>query len=333
MPHKERNGAPQSKILLSASLLLAAVFIVLIVLFGKTANGINTMNRSVHQPGLSGADRPHFVLIVEEYQHPYWNLVAEGALDAAKAHDVLLEIVGPFRSNIAEHKKLLEKAISAKVDGIFVQGLDDVAETPVINKAMAKGIPVITVDTDASGSKRISYVGTDNYTSGLQLGKYIVERSKAPQTIGIVSGSKGATNQRERVEGIMRAFKKSGFQIAATGFSNISRVQAAQVAENMLREHPELSMLIGTSGLDAIGIFDAVKLLNRSDVIIYGYDDLPETLELIGKGHIRGTVVQKPYTMGRRAVEMMIDYKKGKAIPPALYTGTKILTAKDVNAR
>lgn len=322
----------KQKTLLLTSVLLTIVLIGLLAVFVNTVGEISTLTQSVHQNGSIDGSRNHFVLIVEEYNHPYWNRVAEGALDSAAQNNVLLEIVGPFRSNISEHKKMLEKAVAAKVDGIFVQGLDAWAETPIINKAISKGIAVITVDTDAVESQRISYVGTDNYESGVQLGKHIVNHTASPQEIGIISGAEGATNQRERVDGLMSEFNDhSGFRIVATGYSNISRLKAAQTAEKMLNEHPNITMMIGTSGLDALGIYDAVKHLQWGDILIYGYDDMLETLELIRMGHVQGTVVQKPYTMGQKVVELMVDYTNGKKPIPILYTDTKIVTKEDMS--
>lgn len=322
----------KQKTLLLASVLLTIVLIGLLEVFASTVGEINSLTQSVHQKGAIDASRNHFVLIVEEYNHPYWNRVAEGALDSAELNNVLLEIVGPSRSNISEHKKLLEKAVAAMVDGILVQGLDARAETPIINKAISKGIPVITVDTDAAESQRISYVGTDNYESGVQLGKHIVNHTAPPQEIGVISGAEGATNQRERVDGIMSQFiGHPGFRIVAIGYSNISRLKAAQTAEKMLNEHPNITMMIGTSGLDALGIFDAVKHLQWGDIPIYGYDDMAETLELVRSGYVKGTVVQKPYTMGQKAVELMVDYKNNRKLLPVLYTDTKIVTKEELD--
>lgn len=327
----------QRKMLYAVSIVLATALILLIALFGQTANEMNAMTQLVGdrdqtnpEPARTSANRYHFVLIVEENNHPYWNLLSKGAVDAAEEQDVLLEITGPFRSSLTEHANLLDKAITAMPDGIFVQGLDDVAETPLINKGVEKGIPIITIDTDAALSRRISYVGTDNYQSGLKLGQYVAAQTKTPQKIALISGSKGATNQRERVNGISDALKGTGHEIIAMGFSNISRVQAGQEAEKILKQYPETTMMIGTSGLDAIGIYDAVRRTKQEEIIIYGYDNLPETLNLVSSGKIKGTVVQEPYEMGRKAVQLMLDYKKGSAIPSTVYTDTRILTAKDV---
>jgi ribose transport system substrate-binding protein len=50
---------------------------------------------------------------------------------------------------------------------------------PAIEKAVQAGIPVITFDSDAPNSKRIVYIGTDNY----------FESSQGPQEVGPIRGN------------------------------------------------------------------------------------------------------------------------------------------------
>ena len=66
----------------------------------------------------------HFVLIAEEIDNEYWRLVEEGALKAAAEHDIYLEYLGPPKADNAQLLKLLDRMISAKVDGIITQGVE-----------------------------------------------------------------------------------------------------------------------------------------------------------------------------------------------------------------
>ena len=57
----------------------------------------------------------------------------------------------------------MEDLITQKVDGIAIGPCDSEALTPYIDQAVEAGIPVLCFDTDAPNSKRVGYVGTDNY--------------------------------------------------------------------------------------------------------------------------------------------------------------------------
>lgn len=274
----------------------------------------------------------HFVLVPEELDNEYWRLVEQGAKAAAKQYGVLLEYAGPKQSNIDDHLKTIEMSAASKVDGIMTQGLSDDQFTPLINRVVAKGIPVITVDTDAANSRRLAYIGTDNYYSGFLAGKALITDTKGKANVAIITGSFLRNHQIQRVKGFQDAVKgEKGIHIIALEESDISRVQAAEKANKILQDHPEVNAFFGTSALDGIEIAHVVEKYKKQDqVYIIGFDVLPETLKYIRKGNINATVVQEPYEMGYRAVKMMIDLIEGKTVPPIVHTNTRIMRITDL---
>ncbi|WML44262.1 sugar-binding protein [Neobacillus sp. PS3-40] len=274
----------------------------------------------------------HFVLVPEELDNEYWRLVEKGAKEAAKENGVMLEYTGPKQANIDDHLKTIEMSAASKVDGIITQGLSDEQFTPLINRVEAGGIPVITIDTDASNSNRRAYIGTDNYLSGYLAGKALITDTKGQANVAIITGSFYANHQQQRVKGFRDAVKvEKGIHIVDVEESEISRVRAAEKTYQILQAHPEVNAFFGTSALDDIGIAQVVEQYKKQDrIYIIGFDTLPETLEYIRKGTIKATVVQEPYEMGYGAVKMMIDLIKGKSVPPIIHTNTRIMRLEDL---
>ena len=61
--------------------------------------------------------------------------------------------------------------------------------------------------------------------------------------------------------------------------SEISRVKAAEKANQILQDHPEVNAFFGTSALDGIEIAQVVEKYKKQDqMYIIGFDTLPETL-------------------------------------------------------
>lgn len=274
----------------------------------------------------------HVVLISQELDNPYWRTVGHSAEEAAKQYNMDIEYTGPFRLNQAEQAKLLDQAIAAKVDGILVQGVKGDEYANLINKAISRGIPVLTVDTDAPDSKRLTYVGTDNLESGKRLGELVVSSVGPRAEIGIIVGSREAANQQMRLDGLLSVLKQHpGIHVASVGESNISRIQAVQTAEAMLREHPEIDVMVGTSALDGVGILQATKTLKLKDrVRIFGFDDLDETRDAIAKGEIVATVIQKPAEMGIDSVKLLHAYFEGSPLPATQFTSFEVLDRSNV---
>jgi ribose transport system substrate-binding protein len=272
----------------------------------------------------------HFVLVPEELDNDYWRLVEKGAQQAAKEYGVLLEYVGPKQANIDEHLKTIEMSMASKVDGILTQGLSDEQFTPLINRVVER-LPVITIDTDAANSNRMAYIGTDNYYSGFMAGKTLIEDTKGQANVAIITGNFYANHQQQRVKGFQDAVKsEEGIKIITVEESGISRVRAAEKAYQILTDYPEVTAFYGTSALDAIGIAQVVEKRKPGTVYIIGFDTLPETLDYIAEGTIKATVVQEPYEMGYRAIQMMIDLIEGKKVPPVVHTNTRIIRAADL---
>ncbi|GGJ57106.1 ribose transport system substrate-binding protein [Anoxybacillus voinovskiensis] len=313
--------------------LIVLFFLFLYVLFHFVA-ATQEMERTVEklkQTSKKAESLPHFVLISQEFDNPYWRKVEQGAKEAAKQYHVNVEYIGPLRTSMDEQMKLLEKAIASGVDGIIVQSLNDARFTPLINKAMARNIPVITIDTDAPKSHRLAYVGTNNFEAGQLLGKAVASRVAGKNKIGVIIGSETSANQQLRLQGFQSIITQHPeLSITVVSASNISRIQASIQAEKMLLTHPDITVMVGTSALDAIGILMATKNLDRRDVKIFGFDDVEETLEAIKQRKIVATVIQKPYDMGFSAVKLMVEHLAGKPIANEYFTATEIVDATNI---
>ncbi|MCP3763063.1 sugar-binding protein [Domibacillus sp. A3M-37] len=268
----------------------------------------------------------HFILIGEEMNHDYWRLVGEGAKKTETKHDVFVEYEGPMRSNPDEQLKLLEKAITAKVDGIIVQALND-QFTPMINKAVSVGIPVITIDMDAKESSRTAYIGTDNYLAGQLAGKALVEDTGGRAAVGIITANFDNVDHQQRVKGfkdIVGQFE--GIEIVAIEESNVTRVDTEQKAHKMLTEYPNITAFYGTSSYNGMGIVAAANSLKRQDdMYVITFDTIEENIQLLEKGAIDAIVEQRPFEMGYLSIELMLDIVKGKPIEDFYYTESSII--------
>ncbi|GAA4844158.1 hypothetical protein GCM10023310_22630 [Paenibacillus vulneris] len=292
-------------------LVLTIVFIGLLLQFLFSTLRIREL---VKPPAAVSEPAPrHIVLISQELDNPFWRSVEQGARDAVKQNGWELEYTGSFRINPAEQAKLLEKAIAAKADAILVQGLGDPQYRQWIDKAIAQGIAVLAVDTDEPASRRLSYVGTDNEAAGKRMGELVIQKAGGAGSIGVLVGS-SAQSQQLRLEGFRKAIGHNpALAITEVRTSNISRLQAEQQAADMLKDHPQMQIMVGFSALDGIGMMKAAERAKRSDLQIYAFDDLPETKEGIRQCKIASSIVQQPYRMGFDAVKLLEQYWSGQA--------------------
>ncbi|MDR6883308.1 substrate-binding domain-containing protein [Bacillus sp. 3255] len=266
------------------------------------------------------------ILIAQERDNPFWRTVEQGARETAAQLGMQVDYMGPIRINPAEQANLLEKSIAAKPDAVLLQGIKEPAYEELINKAAEAGIPVITVDADAPGSRRLAYIGTDNREAGQRMGELVSQEAVGKGRIGVMIGSERADNQLQRLEGFRSLLAdRRGFEIVDVRSSNISRLQAARQTEAMLQANPGIQTMVGFSSLDASGIVEGLKAANRNDIRVFGFDDLEETRKGIDQGTIKAVVVQHPREIGAKSVYWLNEFYQGHAIPAQSFTATDIM--------
>ncbi len=266
--------------------------------------------------------------------HPYWVVVSDGVKKASAELKANTNETGPVGEvNIDTQIQAIETAIAAKVDGILTMAINPTAMTPVINKAVAAGIPVVLIDTDAPLSKRSVYAGTSNFDAGVEAGKAMVKATGGKANIGIITGAIDADNLNQRIDGFKKAIAGSpGMKVVDLQPGNSDLLQATEKAQSMLQAHPEINAMFGVSAECAIAIGKISKEKNLvSKLKIVGFDDMAETIDYIKQGIVYGTAVQKNFQMGYMGIKILADIKAGKKIAKAIVdTGVTIVTKDNV---
>lgn len=278
--------------------------------------------------------RYHFALVSEEIDNEYWRLIERGAKEAAAEHDIYLEYVGPLKADNDQLLKLLDRMISVKVDGIITQGVEGQRFVDLVQKGIERGIPIIAVDTDVKSSARKAYVGTDNFFAGQLAGKTVIDNTTGEQYVGIVTGRFDAINQQERLAGFKDAIQATDrIHIVGIHESNITQIGAAQATYSLLKEYPSITVLVGLSALDGIGMVEGLhEIAPNKDVYMIAFDILPETLKLIRTGKINATIAQYPEEMGYEAIEAMIQLQQHSLLDSEIFTRTIVVEKENSDA-
>jgi ribose transport system substrate-binding protein len=256
------------------------------------------------------------VLISHVYSNPYWQDVREGAEAAAKEKGVIVEFQGPDYASVEEGIRLINMAYAANVSGIITYIQDGDRYNSVINKIVDSGIPIVTIDSDAEKSKRLSYIGTDNINAGKVGAKEIIKEIGVEGDIGIIIGGKQVKNQVERVEGFTSYINEnSNLKITNIESSDSYLLQAELAAKKILTDNSNIKAIFCTSSQDGIGAAKVIKSMGLvGKVKIVAFDALPETLTFIKEGIISSTIAQNPYAMGWESVNTVLSIIEGEKV-------------------
>lgn len=248
----------------------------------------------------------------------------------AAGHKFLLVTAGE-QTAVSTQVNQVEDLIAKKVDAIVLNPMDGKAVVPVLKKAKAAGIPVITVDSPVekgNESLYISFVGTDNFNAGVQAGKRMVKELGNKGNVLVVRGANGSVAGDNRVDGFKKGVAGSGLKIVGEQPGNWTNSVAMQVTENMLQANKSVQGLFTASDVMLDGILQALSDADRKNVTILAVDGSKKACELIKSGQVTGTMAQFPAKMGKIAVEKLLAVLDGKAkadsIPKVIDSGTMV---------
>jgi len=245
--------------------------------------------------------------------HPYWQEVEVGSQAAAKKFGVKVNFVVPPKEDANLQVSRLQGFIASGVSGIAFAASDPNSVIRVIADADERGIPCVALDTDAPKSKRIGYIGTDNYTAGAIAGRELGKILKGKGKVAISTGSLSAQNSLDRMNGFKDALKKEfpGIETVTLAADKEDGAVALNAAQAALQTYPDLSAFYGVYAINGPACANAVQGANKvGKVHIVCFDTTAEHMKYIKAGVIDATVGQRPYMMGYKSVEFLYRVKK-----------------------
>jgi ribose transport system substrate-binding protein len=284
-------------------------------------------------------ENERYVFVATNINLPYWQEAEAGFLDAAKVLGVRGELIGPTAYAPNAELGMFRQIVEQHPAGICLSAARPEIFQAEIDKAVAQGIPVICVDADVPDSKRVLYIGTDNFKAGRESLKRIATLVPGKGSIAVIT-IPGQRNLDDRVAGVADALKN----FPAIKLTKIlddkgdARSAFDQVSE-LIRKKEKLEGIICLEATGGSGAAGAVHFFNMEGKLpIVAFDNDPETLEWIDRGAITATITQKPYVMSyyglkflddlhHNAVHQFKDWRTALAAPMPTFvdTGTVVV--------
>jgi ABC-type sugar transport system substrate-binding protein len=265
---------------------------------------------------------------------PYFKLKACGYLEAGKAagYDVKIYDAGGY-GNLNRQVTQIQDVIERKVSGIVLVPESSDGTVPVVEQAVATGIPVIN-DGIATHSDRVTgFVGEPSYVMTEMLAAYVADKLGGKGEIAMLSGPSGLDLTKLRVNGFKNYLAKyPGIKIVAEKFTSTSSADALNTMQDFLQGHPNLKAVYTFNGPVAIGAVQALRAAGKKpgDVIVVTTDMEVETERMIKEGWIAATVVSQPVTMAELAVKHAIDAAENKPFHKTELTQPTMITKSTV---
>ena len=249
-----------------------------------------------------------YILVAANTKLPYWQTALAGLNHAASEMKVKSEMIGPDTYDTkAEHDEF-QRAVGQKPSGILISAADANLMTPDINSALAQGIPVLTMDSDAPESKRLFFVGTDNYNVGVLGGKLAAKLLGNKGNVVILT-IPSQPNLKDRLHGYQDAFtEQSGIKVLQVVDMKGDPTIAFDTAKTMLDGKTKVDAFICLEAISCPEVGEVVSRQNMGGKVkVIAMDTDQRTIDLLQKGVISATIAQKPFTMGYYGAKLLDD--------------------------
>jgi ribose transport system substrate-binding protein len=265
----------------------------------------------------------------------YWVAGKQGDARAAKELGIAAHYEGPSQGQLATQVSEYETLASTGATGYFTSVIDPVSEGSIINKAVAKGIDVVAIDSPvpSKNAKTFVYVGTPNITAGEAAGEAMKKALPGGGDVAILTGSLTATNALQRIQGFKQALKGSNITVTSTENDAGVAATASSNASAVIAANPNLKGIYGVYSYDGPAAGVAVK--SKGDIgkiHVVADDNEPGTITGLKDGSVSASIIQQPFMQGYLGAYLTTAMKvlgaaKVKAIMKPFLTDGSISTS------
>lgn len=262
---------------------------------------------------------------------PFWSVVKNGVQKAGEDTGANVEFRSPETFDMVQMSQLIDAAVNQEPDGLVVSIPDGDALGPSIERAVAAGIPVISMNSGSDVAADLGvllHVGQSEYDAGMAAGKKLAE----------MGGTKGICVNQEvgnvaldlRCEGFTEGF---GHEVTVIPTQNDpteveSKVRAA------LESDPDVDTVLGL-GASLVGepAVAAVKALGRDDVLVASFDLSAGFLQAVADGDAAFAIDQQQFLQGYLPVAFLALHAEYGLMPGGNVPSGPNLVTQDAAAQ
>jgi ribose transport system substrate-binding protein len=318
---------------------ISLVFLSLTVCCSKSSD-------STTQPSAGG--KKQIAVIAKSTVNAYWKAVEAGAEQAGTEANVDIIWTGPdSETNHDQQASMVDNMVNRQVAGIVLAPTNVTALVRPVESAVARGVPVVLIDSTLNSTKPTSVIATDNYAAGGQAAEALIAAMGTTHKFGgkvimlrFLEGS-GSTEAREK--GFADRIKKEpGLELVDSMYTKGggSTTDAADTADALLRRFTKDNVL-QVDGIFASNQPTAIAMLetldksrasgNTIDAAYVGFDSHEVLLKGIRDGKIAAIVVQDPKKMGYLGVKTMLAILHGDRVDATIPTAAATVTKANID--
>ena len=262
------------------------------------------------------AEGESIAVFTKNLTNPYFQAVRVGTETAAKKLGVnVIQYVPTKPDSIPEQLSQVEDVIVKKPNAIVFIPVDYKALVPAVEKINAAKIPVTNITDRSAAGDFVAFVGADDYSIGLAVGKRLLDAMGGKGNVIILEGVKGSLTSTNRVRGFNDALKEyPNVKLLASQPGNFQRLNALQVVENLMQSFPQIDGVLAANDPMAVGAIEALEAANRKALVV-GINGSKEAIDLIKSGKLLASGDFNGFIQGCIGTEIAVRNLRKQSTP------------------
>lgn len=244
-------------------------------------------------------------LVVKSLGNGFFEAAARGAEEAAEEiGDVEIIYTGPTEPTAEAQIEVVNTLIAQQVDAIAISANDPDALVPVLQRAMERGITVISWDSGVAPEGREMHLNpSSNELIGNTIIKLAADHLPEGGDVAILSATATATNQNIWIEEANKVLPNyEGINLVATVYGDDQSDKSYREAQALISSYPDLDAIIAPTTVGIVAAAQAVTDAGKiGEINVTGLALPSEMAAHIKSGASQSFAIWNPIDLGYSA--------------------------------
>lgn len=256
-------------------------------------------------------------IVVKALGIGFFEAAAKGAEEAAaELGDVEIIYTGPTDTTAEGQIEVINSLIAQGVNAIAVSANDKDALVPTLQKAMERGITVISWDSGVAPEGRMMHLNpSSNALIGNTIIKLAADNLPEGGDVAILSASATATNQNIWIEEAKKVLPNyPGINLVATVYGDDLADKSYREAQGLMATYPNLRAIIAPTTVGILAASQAVTDAGKiGEINVTGLGLPSEMAGAVASGATKSFAIWNPIDLGYAATMISYNLVKGNA--------------------
>jgi rhamnose transport system substrate-binding protein len=263
----------------------------------------------------ASAETMRIALVVKAQGIGFFEAAAKGAEEAAaELGDVEIIYTGPTDTTAEGQIEVINSLIAQGVDAIAISANDPDALVPALQKAMERGITVISWDSGVAEAGRQMHLNpSSTELIGNTIIKLAADHMPDGGDVAILSATATATNQNAWIAAAEAALPNyPGVNLVATVYGDDLSDKSYREAQGLMTTYPDLKAIIAPTTVGILAACQAVTDAGKiGQINVTGLGLPSEMAGCVESGATRSFAIWNPIDLGYAAATLAFNIHNG----------------------